>query len=83
MKFSEAKARLKELAKGKYHSIMLNLIEYSDGYVETKCILYIDGHSHVSGSTWERAFIKLDDMLNPQNHIEEFHDIEPKQAVGR
>ena len=82
MKFSEAKARLKELAKGKYHSIKLDLIEYSDGYVETKCILYIDGHSHVSGSTWERAFIKLDDMLG-RGKVEEFPDIEPKQAVGR
>jgi hypothetical protein len=82
MKFSEAKARLKELAKGRHHQVAFELDEYSSGKEETECVLYINGFGSESGSTWEEAFTKLENRLGKER-VEEFPDIEPKQAVGR
>ncbi|MDY6862809.1 MAG: hypothetical protein SV062_07445 [Thermodesulfobacteriota bacterium] len=59
MKFLEAKAKLKELAKGRYHLIRYELTEYPTGKLEVKCTVYIDGYSHNSGTTWEEAFNNL------------------------
>jgi len=82
MKFSEAKARLKELAKGRHHHVAFELDEYSSGKEETGCTLYINGLGSASGSTWEEAFAKLENRLG-KGKVEEYPDIEPKQAVGR
>ena len=82
MKFSEAKARLKELAKGRHHHVTFELDEFSSGKEETGCTLYINGFGSESGSTWEEAFTKLENRLGKER-VEEFPDIEPKQAVGR
>ena len=82
MKFSEAKARLKELAKGRHHHVTFELDEFSSGRTETACVLYINGFGSVSGYTWEEAFSKLENRLG-RGKVEEFPDIEPKQAVGR
>lgn len=82
MKFSEAKDKLKELAKGKYHSLTFDFSEYSSGKIESQCRLYISEHGSKEGSTWEEAFAALEKEINGAP-VEEFPDIEPKQAVGR
>jgi hypothetical protein len=43
MKLSEFKARVKELAGGKYHSVRVEITEYSDGFVEYRWRAYIEG----------------------------------------
>lgn len=85
MKFSEAKSKLKELARGKYHSISFEVSEYTHGNRETGCTLYIDGHSHATGYTWEEAFSALERLIEGAP-VEEIPDTDPAeylQAVGR
>ncbi len=59
MKFLDAKAELKELAKGKYHSMNYELTECKSGKLEAKCFLYIDPNISSSGETWEDALNKM------------------------
>jgi hypothetical protein len=60
MEFSEAKDKLKELAKGKHHAVEFMLAEYTSGKLETRCSLYIEGAGYKVGPTWEKAFAKLE-----------------------
>lgn len=39
MTFIEAKKKLKKLAKGRFHRIAYELVEYSSGKLEAKCTL--------------------------------------------
>jgi hypothetical protein len=43
MKLSEFKARVKELAGGRCHSVRVEITEYSDGFVEYWWRAYIEG----------------------------------------
>jgi len=72
VKFTEAKKRLKGLAKGEYHNIEYSLTEYSDGKQKTQCRLYIGGKpfQNVTASTFEACFAQL------ENKLEETPDIE-------
>ncbi len=71
MTFKQAKKKLDHIAKGRFRTISFELriheVYRKDGYPrsETNCCLYIDGCSHARGKTWEEAFAKLQDMLNP------------------
>jgi len=59
MTFLEAKAELKELAKGKHHYVEYGLTEYQSGRLEAKCWLYVDPHISSLGDTWEEAINKM------------------------
>jgi hypothetical protein len=43
MKLSEFKARVKELAGGRYHSVRVSVAEHSDGTIIYEWSAYIDG----------------------------------------
>lgn len=56
MTFLEAKAALKDLAKGEYHSISYEISEYSSGGLDIKCTLYVHGYRYTADCrTWEDA----------------------------
>ena len=75
MKFIEAEAKMVELAKGKYCAIEIGKHMYSHGAMHTECSLYIDGHGHVTGPTWEDAARKLSYMVEGEP-IEVFPELE-------
>lgn len=64
MKFSEAKKRLKELAKGDYHSLKYTETTSHTGETITLCEVYIDGYDSRSGETWESAIAKMERQIN-------------------
>lgn len=59
MKFTEARDKLKEIAKGRYHSLRYTLCEFKDGEQVSECGLYIDGLDWYYAHTWEDTFRKL------------------------
>jgi hypothetical protein len=59
MTFLQAKTELKEMAKGEYHSLSYEMTEYSDGEIRVECRVYIHGHEHSYGGTWEEALSKM------------------------
>jgi hypothetical protein len=68
MKFQEAKDKLKELAKGKYHNLAFSLTEDSSGEIETSCSIYLGtekiGHGiSTNAPTWEQAFALVEAQL--------------------
>jgi hypothetical protein len=65
MTFKEAKDELKKLAKGKYHAIRYELVEYSSGKIETECWIYIDPRISVSTTNWKDALTKMEMILEP------------------
>ena len=60
MKFLDAKAKLKEIAKGRYHSVKFELTEDSRGNLETSVYLYINPSISAIAPTFEQAFTLLD-----------------------
>ena len=63
MTFKEAKAKLKEIADGKYHSIQYELTEHEDGNLASECEIYIDKEGWYKDSTWEEAFFTREKAL--------------------
>lgn len=59
MTFQEAKAKLKEVSNGRYHSIGYELTEFAAGGFETECSVYIDPGRRGTGPTFEEAFARL------------------------
>jgi len=59
MDFMAAKAELKKLANGKYHTIRYWLTEFASGKLEAECELYIDPQISSLGPTWEEALNKI------------------------
>ena len=59
MKFDEAKAKLAEIADGKYHSLSYELNEYSSGELKVVCQVYIADLDYCKASTWQEALDKL------------------------
>lgn len=56
MTFKEAKAALKEMAEGKYHSIKFEQTEYADGQIKSECSVYIADLGHTADhETFEDA----------------------------
>ncbi len=72
MKFSEAEKKLGEIAKGDYHSLTYGMTVFSTKKVETECRLYLNSHGSFIADTWENAFTKLNEKVNPQ--VEETPD---------
>ena len=70
MKFVEAKKRLKELAKGDYHSLVYTETITSTGEKLTLCEVYINGYNYRSGETWESALAKMERKINDQQDPE-------------
>ena len=64
MKFAEAKKRLKELAKGDYHSLKYTETITRTGEKLTHCEVYINGYNSRSGETWETAIAKMERQIN-------------------
>lgn len=65
MTFAQAKKKLKEIAGDEYHTVQYELKEYREGKQVTECTLYIHGHTHHEGPTWDDAFRSLDIAMNP------------------
>jgi hypothetical protein len=59
MKLSEFKARVKELASGKYHSVRVSVAEYSDGATFYTWGAYIDGGNVIEARTPDEVFMRL------------------------
>ncbi len=70
MKFSEAKKRLKELAKGDYHSLRYTETISHTGETIVLCEVYINGRHSRSGETWELAIAKMERQINDQQELE-------------
>jgi hypothetical protein len=67
MTFSQARAKLTELANGRYFTIRYSEAKFKDNPVDQICELYVDGwKAFYSGSTWEEAFAAMDKVLNPK-----------------
>lgn len=64
MKFADAKKRLKELAKGDYHSLKYTETITHIGNKLTHCEVYINGYNSKSGETWESAIAKMERQIN-------------------
>lgn len=59
MNFKDARATLKKIAKGKYHSLEMRVTIYSSGTVEKQYGVYIDGYDWHYAKFWKRAFAML------------------------
>ena len=59
MKLSEFKARVKDLAGGKFHSVRVSVAEHSDGTIIYEWTAYIDGGSVINARTPDEIFIAL------------------------
>lgn len=68
MTFKQAKRKLKEEAKGQYHSIKYDLSEHSNGDQTSDCTLYVAHRGMHNAPTWEHAFALL---LNEQPDMKE------------
>jgi len=70
MKFSEAKQKLKDLAKGDYHSLRYTETISHTGETIVLCEVYINGHSSRSDGTWESAIAAMERQINDQQDPE-------------
>lgn len=59
MKFVTAKSKLIEMADGKYSSMSYEVTNYSTGRTGVECKVYIEGHTHYTGESWQEALGKL------------------------
>jgi hypothetical protein len=59
MKLSEFKARVKELAGGKYYSVRVSVAEHSDGTIFYTWGAYIDEGKLVEARTPNEVFMRL------------------------
>ena len=85
MKFSEAEAKLAEIAKGEHRFILYQKMIRSDaggGSVTTDCQIYIHGGSIDHGRTWEEAFKNRELRLNPEHPIEDTPDEIPTEELA-
>ena len=70
MKFSEAKQKLKDLAKGDYHSLKYTETISHTGETSTLCEVYINGRHSRSGETWESAIAKMERQISGESEPE-------------
>jgi hypothetical protein len=70
MKFSEARKKLKELAKGEHHALTYFETISHTGETSTLCEVYINGRHSRSGETWESALAKMERQINDQQDPE-------------
>ena len=72
MKFAEARKKLKELAKGDYHSLRYAETISHTGETIVLCEVYINGHSSRSDGTWESAIAAMERKIydNPEPEYE-------------
>jgi hypothetical protein len=67
MTFSQARAKLTELAKGEYFTIRYEEGQHHGSPTTQKCELYVHGwNTFYCGSTWEEAFSAMDKARNPK-----------------
>jgi len=65
MNFETAKKKLADIAKGEYHQIRYSVCSKENRVVRQECSLYINDIGFHEAQSWERAFKKLDEKLNP------------------
>jgi len=70
MKFSEAKQKLKGLAKGDYHSLKYTETISHTGETSTLCEVYIYGYHSRAGETWESALAKMERKISGESEPE-------------
>jgi hypothetical protein len=71
MTFKQAKKQLKKIAGNEFHALSFELTEYGSGAgFKSECSVYINGMSHFRGETWEEAFMKLKNHMEPKSESE-------------
>ena len=70
MTFIQAKKKLEKIAKKEFYSLRFSVTKGLKLY-KTECAVYINGYSWYGGNTWQEAFYKLDQAMNPRNYVEE------------
>jgi len=66
MKMFEARAKLEELAGGKYRNLTYSVTDNHVGEVSFECTVYIDGEGHHHGETWEESLQKMEFSIYPE-----------------
>jgi hypothetical protein len=64
MKFSEARKKLKEMAKDEYQSLRYTETISHTGETFVLCEVYINGYSSRSAGTWESAIAAMERQIN-------------------
>ncbi|MFA7114922.1 MAG: hypothetical protein WC214_05620 [Candidatus Omnitrophota bacterium] len=70
MKFTEARKKLKEMAKGEHHSLRYFETITHTGERLTHCEVYINGYHSRSGETWESAIAKMERQISGESEPE-------------
>ncbi len=70
MDFLQAKRKLKEIAKGKYHTIRYGITENREGELSQECQVYINGYEFCNSNTWERALKQMQEQINPPTPVQ-------------
>lgn len=89
MTFEEAKKKMKEIARGKYHSLSYELTVFhthpdrtEGSEAEVNCRLYLDPKIVGEGQTWAIAFKNLMKGINPRNNPKPDLTEQPGEDVG-
>ena len=86
MKIQEAKRIVKELAKGRYHSVSYDISEHTDGEIVIECSVYIEKCKSHRATTFQGAINKLmkEIGLMPESveEAQEIDDIEREDNDG-
>lgn len=81
MKIQEAKRIVKELAKGRYHSVSYDISEHTDGEIVIECSVYIEKCKSHSAKTFQGAIDKLIREMSVEE-AQEIDDIEREDNDG-
>lgn len=80
MTFKDAKAALKAMAGGKYHSLKFELNEYESGDIRPECAVYIDGLGHVQGcASFELALANMEIKIQQKDNPQLLEEMIPEQ----
>jgi hypothetical protein len=79
MNMAEAKAKMMEIADGKYHTIEYRIDDHGNGRVNQLCKVYLEGQSHYEGAHWESAIAQLEAAMSGAPTISE--DIPCSQPI--
>lgn len=79
MTFMEAKAAIKDLAAGEFHSVQFELVEYANGSVKHICRAYIAGSVWTEGhATWEAVIEEAKQRIEQKEAAVDIATIAPE-----
>lgn len=71
MKMAEAKQKLMDIAKGRYHSMEYTIDDHGGGNVSQKCKVYIPNYGFFEATRWEDAIAALESAIKGRPRISE------------